>query len=222
MKNIFVALMVISALFFPWSTDAAAAKPASANKAQVAKRKADLKRNKQVNLKTNAGDVISQESPTYVVDSLGNAVAVWRAFDTVNSKSIMQAATLVSGGSWSAGVTISDASGEDASGTPHIAMDSAGNVVVAYNSFVDALSTYATRVASLPGVMLGSFGTWNAPITISDSTEEASDDIVLKSDLQDKFRAAWTTYLANETDSSVRMSTAAAYNSDPWVTQTLE
>lgn len=64
--------------------------------------------------------------PQVAFDSAGNAIAVWDCFDGVNT--LIQAAMLPFGGSWSSPVDISDA-GQDSS-FPQIAIDPTGYAVV--------------------------------------------------------------------------------------------
>lgn len=97
--------------------------------------------------------------PELAVDSLGNAVAAWYAFDGNNY--IVQSASFTRSNGWSSPIQAS-VSGQDSFDTG-IGVDDLGNAVVAWYTFDG--SNYVVQAAALP------FGSdaWSPPTSISTS-----------------------------------------------------
>lgn len=104
-------------------------------------------------------------TPSVAVDYDGNAVVVWSRWDGMES--VIQAAQLPSGGSWSTPINIS-AKGYNADSCT-IAMDfigDVGNAVAVWHRYNG--SNYIIQAATLP-----SGGSWTLPADVSPSGEDA-------------------------------------------------
>jgi hypothetical protein len=101
-------------------------------------------------------DPAGEEEPTQVhvaLDTAGNAVAVWSAFD---STSVIRTAVRPAGGEWSDPEDLFTEGGH----TPQLAMNAAGDAVAVWNGFngTDFVTWGATRPAG---------GDWSAPEDLS-------------------------------------------------------
>lgn len=118
------------------------------------------------------GVAISTTSPTIIpadqsqigIDDAGNAIAIWREHDGINT--YIKSATLPKGGSWSLPVTISFIAGNDITAAPQIAVNkSNGNAVAVWGE--DNAGSSTVRAAKLP--FGGSWSIFPTPISSSSS-----------------------------------------------------
>lgn len=100
--------------------------------------------------------------PQVVVNSSGYAVAVW---EELNGTSVVRAATMQFGTSWSAPLDISK-SGSDSSQIPQVAVDSAGNAVAVWSRNNGSFTII--QAASLP---FG--GKWSTSVDISPTNKDS-------------------------------------------------
>lgn len=106
--------------------------------------------------------------PQIVIDSNGNAIAIWERNSNVGDE-IIQSATLPFGGSWSS-VTDISATGID-SHHPQIGVDSAGNAVAIWNTQAGVV-----QAATLP---FG--GSWSAPTDVFAAGDGEAPEIAVNS-----------------------------------------
>lgn len=104
---------------------------------------------------------ITSEEPYIGIDDAGNATAIWRQFDGVNTN--IQTAMQPKGGVWSMPVTISSAIGNNVNAYPQIAVDPAGDAVAIWAEINAGTST-------VRGSMLPFGGSWTTPVDISAPT----------------------------------------------------
>lgn len=101
-------------------------------------------------------------TPSLAVDGLGNAIALWQAYD--GEKYTVQYATFPAGGAWSSAETLSSAGINLQS--PKVCMDRMGNAVAVWSEFNGTHSIIQS--SSLP---FG--GIWSPHVTISNLGENA-------------------------------------------------
>jgi PKD repeat protein len=102
-------------------------------------------------------------SPDVAVDPAGDAVAVWARFDPSSQVDVIQAAVRPAGGSFGAPIDLTPLS--ESAGSPRVAIDAAGDVVVVWlDSTAGGVVQEAVRPAG------GSFG---APVDLSASGQSA-------------------------------------------------
>lgn len=105
--------------------------------------------------------------PALLINSLGNVLAVWNAFDFSLKIHVVTVATLpltgTNSNSWSAPKRIS-ASSEDVAGSIVSTIDSAGQMTVAWVAFLNQSQEKSVRVDR--GIFNGTGGNWATPITL--------------------------------------------------------
>jgi PKD domain len=102
--------------------------------------------------------------PQVAIDAQGDAVAAWTTSN--GSHDLIDASELPAGGSWQTPAQISGSSEEAAQ--PHVAMNAAGDAVVAWTIWTGSTNTIAA--AELPAG-----GTWQTPAQISNAGNEDYD-----------------------------------------------
>jgi hypothetical protein len=117
-----------------------------------------------VNLSQPANDV-SAFSPQVALDGMGNAVAVWRAYEPQSGlDSLVQAGARPAQGSWQPAVNLSQP-GQSAF-LPQVALDPAGNAVVVWTRS-DGTNTIVQAAARTAGE------TWQPAVDLSQAAQEA-------------------------------------------------
>ena len=141
--------------------------------------------------------------PHVVVDTEGNALAVWTRFDGTNHR--VQSADRPAGGSWSTPVDVS-VPGQD-SLWPEVALDGQGNGVAAWigRDAVGQVVLTADRSAG---------GAWSAPVTLSEAGRTALDPELAVGD-QGNAVVAWR-LLPSGSDVRDRVQAADRPVGEPW------
>jgi len=119
--------------------------------------------------------------PQVVVDSLGNAVAIWASQTENPGTGHIQTSTLPAGGAWSTPVAISGGSSAD---DPQLAVDPAGNVTAIWGNF-DAIESAAKAAGA---------SAWGEPATLSEQWTGAPK---LAVNASGEVVAAWILALSN-------------------------
>lgn len=147
-----------------------------------------------------------------VTDASGDKVAVWLATDDVEFSQIAQASTLIVGNSWATPFNVSVATDESLIAPPVVNIDSTGNILVAWASYVYADAIVEIRVSSIPAVSSGVWGTPSTPITVSSVDEDALEDFDLDFDSNDQPSITYTAYPSMGFSSVVRYTSSTAFD----------
>jgi hypothetical protein len=135
--------------------------------------------------------------PYVVVDSGGEAVAVWKRSGPYGS--VIQSAARPTGGTWSAPVNISPTGKRLKSFQPQIAVSAAGEVLAVWAHFQGGHEAVAQSAARRPD------GTWSAPITLSRTSGEVQRPAIAIDDAGEAI-AVWEVF---EGDRIVQSATRA-------------
>jgi hypothetical protein len=110
----------------------------------------------------SVGGVSMTEFVPVAVDSSGNVTAVWLNWD--GTRHLVQAATLLRGGSWPTPITLS---GADDGLYPALAVNTRGDAAVVYS--YSPYSAYLTGTSARYVFRSGPSGIWSPPTTISET-----------------------------------------------------
>ena len=109
------------------------------------------------------GGVALTEFAPVAVDANGNVTAAWSFWD--GTRHLIQAATKPKNGSWSAPVTLSGATTDGIS--PALAVNARGDAAVVFS--ISPYSGYLTGTNAQAVSRSGPFGSWSAPVVISET-----------------------------------------------------
>jgi hypothetical protein len=131
------------------------------------------------------GDDIEPAAPHVAVNARGDAVAVWSAYNHVES-TVVRVASRPAGGQWSDPVVVSDGAIFDHE--QEVAIDAQGNATVIWAEIPGAIG-FVVRSASRPAG-----GDWSAPVDLGGGTLHSSPRLTV--DAQGDVTAVWLGELA--------------------------
>lgn len=134
--------------------------------------------------------------PVVVVDSLGDAVAVWLWRERPRGQVILQAAYRPVGGAWGAPLDL--AKGRDLSTDPDVALDEEGNAVVVWRGVAGGLQA-ATRAR---------VGRWSPPVDLG---RGSASDAHIAVDARGDAVAVWRNDTAGRLQAAMRPTAAGAW-----------
>lgn len=140
--------------------------------------------------------------PSVAVNDSGKAIAVWQQLNSRSSDSSIQAAFLPFGGAWTFPATLSTSL--ESARSPHVAIDSSGNVMVVWHESKGAISIVVARFCS-------SSGDWENSVTLSAQDNNAMNAQVALND-SGKAVVAWE----KSTSSSNSIIQAAVFSGTSW------
>lgn len=156
-------------------------------------------------------NVTEAYSPAIISDSSGNMISAWVGTSASTGNHVIQVSTLVNGGSWSTAVIITSETDENVFCVPRLAIDSSGDVVLAYCAYDFIAGIGMLKTISIQGVLLGSWGTWGSIVPVSEVTENLVNDFRLIENGLGEFTLLWSSTTGSD-PSSIRVSSAATYN----------
>jgi len=140
---------------------------------------------------SNAGDHVG--SPQVVLDSGGNATAVWDRWN--GDDTVVESAYRPAGEGWQVPMGISDAPGESSSEgsegvhdaqSPRIAVDARGDVTVVWERYA------GTNKLLIQSVYRPAGGSWQAPVAIGEVDTMMAPEPWVAVDAQGDATATWT------------------------------
>lgn len=135
-----------------------------------------------------SADPFQASAPQMNMDALGNAVSVWESF--VDGVRVVQSATFSNDTQqWSAPITISAV--EENASMPFLAVNEVGDAVAIWNTEDTNLGIIRICAAMLPFE-----GTWTTPEFISDTSESATTEYVVRLTNLGEIIATWSSYIS--------------------------
>lgn len=147
-----------------------------------------------------------------VTDSSGNKVVVWTANDETTGSLAIRGNTYTVANGWSGPFVISDDVSAYSISNAQLAIDSSGNVVVAWLSYIAATDDYVITAASFEHVTSGYWGALSSLQGVSSTADYAQSDFKLYSAPNDSFTITWSSLIGKGVDSRIQVGTISTYD----------